>query len=100
MAEYCQILPNGQAKFWIGMFAGATMTAYIALRDSPPFHIEKWGLGQEGERRTAKALGRLRAEAAPPDGGSGLLATHSDEVLPDVDRLLRMEDGRTLRGPD
>lgn len=53
-------LVPGQAKFWIGMFAGATMTAYIALRDSPPFHIEKWRLGQEGERRTAKALGRLR----------------------------------------
>lgn len=50
----------GQAKFWLGMLAGATMSLYMALRDSPPWHIEKWRIGVEGERRTAKALGKLR----------------------------------------
>ena len=48
-----------QAKFWLGMLAGATMSLYMALRDSPPCHIEKWRIGQEGERRTAKALRKL-----------------------------------------
>ncbi len=36
------------------------MALYVALRESPPWHIEKWRLGEEGERRTAKALRRLR----------------------------------------
>src|SRR6266542_4455793 len=52
----------GQAKFWLGMLAGATVTLYLALRDSPPFHIEKWRLGGVGERRTANALRPLRGE--------------------------------------
>jgi hypothetical protein len=49
----------GQARFWLGMLAGGTISLYMALRDSPPWHIEKWRIGQEGERRTAKALRKL-----------------------------------------
>ena len=52
-------LVEGQAKFWLGMLAGATMAVYVAVRDSPPWHIEKWRRGQEGERRTGRALRRL-----------------------------------------
>lgn len=51
----------GQAKFWLGILAGATMSLYMALRDSPPWHVEKWRIGQEGERRTARALRNLAA---------------------------------------
>jgi Nuclease-related domain len=49
-------LVSGQWKFWFGMLAGATMTFYLAARESPPAYIENWRLGSEGERRTAKAL--------------------------------------------
>jgi hypothetical protein len=49
----------GQAKFWLGALAGGTMALYMALRDSPPWHIEKWRMGEEGERRTARALRQL-----------------------------------------
>ena len=49
----------GQAKFWLGALAGGTMALYMALRDSPPWHIEKWRMGEEGERRTAKVLRQL-----------------------------------------
>jgi hypothetical protein len=49
----------GQAKFWLGALAGGTMAIYMGLRDSPPWHIEKWRMGEEGERRTAKALRQL-----------------------------------------
>jgi hypothetical protein len=50
---------TGQAKFWLGALAGGTMALYMALRESPPWHIEKWRVGEEGERRTAKALRQL-----------------------------------------
>jgi hypothetical protein len=50
---------TGQAKFWLGALAGGTMALYMALRESPPWHIEKWRAGEEGERRTAKALRQL-----------------------------------------
>jgi hypothetical protein len=50
---------TGQAKFWLGALTGGTMALYMALRESPPWHIEKWRVGEEGERRTAKALRQL-----------------------------------------
>ena len=52
-------LIEGQGKFVLGMLAGATMAFYVALRESPPWHIEKWRMGEEGERLTAKALRTL-----------------------------------------
>jgi hypothetical protein len=55
-------LVSGQTKYWLGVVAGATMALYAAVRDSPPWHIEKWRSGEEGEHRTAKALRRLPAE--------------------------------------
>lgn len=52
-----------QARVWtwlIGLALGAVVTIYIAVRDSPPDHIENWRTGFEGELRTARALASLR----------------------------------------
>jgi putative ABC transport system ATP-binding protein len=62
----------------------------VLLADEPTSH--------QDERSAEAALNLLRRTA--DQGMACLLATHSDEVLPYVDRLLRMEDGRTIRGPD
>lgn len=43
----------------LGIATGAVCAVYIALRDSPPAHIENWRTGAQGERRTARALARL-----------------------------------------
>jgi hypothetical protein len=73
---------SGQAKFWLGMLAGATIAFYVGARETPPWHIEKWRFGEEGERRTAKALRRLQGtewsiwhDLAAPKG------TNIDHVL-------------------
>jgi hypothetical protein len=49
----------GQAKFYFGFLAGASVAAYLLLRASPPARMENWRLGRDGERRTAKALRAL-----------------------------------------
>jgi hypothetical protein len=57
---------TGQAKFWLGALTGGTMALYMALRESPPWHIEKWRAGEEGERRTvqgAASAPRSRVES-------------------------------------
>jgi len=52
-------LVSGPARFWMGLLCGATLSMFVALRESPPFHIEKWQQGSDGERRTARALRSL-----------------------------------------
>jgi hypothetical protein len=56
------------------------MTMYVALRDSPPHHIEKWRTGSEGERRTARKIRALEREGwlvrHDLDGGSGANLDH------------------------
>jgi len=73
-------LVSGQAKFWFGVLAGATMAVYLSLRDSPPPHIENWRSGSEGERRTARALRPLARDAwrvwHDRDGGRGTNIDH------------------------
>jgi len=45
---------------WMGGFvAGAVVTLWVLVRDSPPGWIENWQLGAWGEQKTAKELGRL-----------------------------------------
>jgi Nuclease-related domain len=72
----------GQTRFWFGLLAGATMAVYLALRDSPPGHIEKWRAGSEGERLTAKALRPLARDGwrvwHDRDGGK---ATNIDHIV-------------------
>lgn len=51
----------GQAKWYLAFVAGGAVGVTVALRDTPPSYIEAWRVGQEGERRTAKRLKRLRA---------------------------------------
>lgn len=53
---------DGNTSWWLGFGFGALVTIYLALIDDPPAHIERWRKGAEGERRTAKALRRLRRE--------------------------------------
>ena len=50
---------------------GLLMVATYTLGD-PPGHIAKWGLGAEGERRTAKALRPLLRQASGADGREAL----------------------------
>ena len=54
---------------WIaGAVTGAVTGVWMTLRESPPFYIEKWQIGAEGERKTGKALKRLKR--------SGMLVVH------------------------
>jgi hypothetical protein len=50
----------GDLDWWVGFLFGTLVATYGALWDSPPHHIEQWRQGAEGERRTAKALRKLR----------------------------------------
>jgi Ca2+/Na+ antiporter len=52
--------------WWFGVAFGFLMTAFLALRDAPPHHIENWRTGAEGERRTARQLSKLRSEGWRP----------------------------------
>jgi hypothetical protein len=54
----------------------------MALRESLPWHVEKWRIGQEGERRTARALRKLPApEFAIWHDLSGKNGTNVDHVV-------------------
>jgi len=54
------VLLDGQFVSWCaGVAVGASMALWVAFRDTPPFYVERWRLGFEGERRTEKELGRL-----------------------------------------
>lgn len=46
-------------EFFWGLGFGAGFTFAVALAQSPPAHIERWRLGAEGERATARALRTL-----------------------------------------
>lgn len=51
-----------RAALWVdlGILVGALIGGLIALLDSPPHRIESWRRGYEGERKTARALAKLR----------------------------------------
>ena len=46
--------PN--AGFWVGVGLGAGAAAALVLFDSPPAHIERWRIGSDGEKATARQL--------------------------------------------
>lgn len=61
--------------FALGFVLGSVTGGLATLLDSPPWHIEKWRTGWEGERRTARALAPLRRSGCVllhdlPDRGS------------------------------
>jgi len=62
----------------------------VLLADEPTSH--------QDERSAEAAMGALRRAA--DQGTACLLATHSEEVLPYLNRVLRMEDGRIVEGTD
>ena len=70
------------AALWVdlGIFVGALMGGIIALLDSPPHRIESWRSGYEGERKTARALARLRR--------SGCIVLHDLPDRHDTERRL------------
>jgi hypothetical protein len=43
----------------LGIAMGALCAVYLAVRESPPPHIENWRSGAHGERRTARELASL-----------------------------------------
>ncbi len=52
---------GGHAFAWCaGAVSGISLGAWITLREEPPFYIERWLQGAEGERKTAKALKPLQ----------------------------------------
>lgn len=50
------LLAPEQLGFFVGFGVGASAAITLMLIDSPPWHIERWRLGAEGERQTANAL--------------------------------------------
>lgn len=46
----------GDWRWSAGFIGGAVVTMWLALRDSPPPHIQQWADGADGERRTEKVL--------------------------------------------
>jgi hypothetical protein len=54
------VILNGNIIAWsAGLLVGAFLTMWIAFRETPPFYVERWRLGFEGERKTEKELRRL-----------------------------------------
>jgi hypothetical protein len=47
------------AAWFAGAMFGLGIALVIAMRESPPWYIEKWQLGAEGERKTEKVLKKL-----------------------------------------
>jgi hypothetical protein len=54
------LVVDGHLLSWAaGAVSGAFTGIWIAIRETPPRYVEKWHEGAEGERKTARALGRL-----------------------------------------
>ncbi len=45
-----------QSGFYLGAAIGTFATAFVALLDGPPEHIDRWRRGADGERATARQL--------------------------------------------
>lgn len=62
LAQFAVILLVGvlaapqRMEFFVGLGVGVTSAMVMILLDSPPWHIERWRQGAEGEKLTAKAL--------------------------------------------
>lgn len=57
LAGFVILALDGHALAWIaGLTTGALGACWFVMRDEPPFYIEKWNEGAQGERKTAKAL--------------------------------------------
>ncbi len=51
---------NGDpSSFTAGMVFGAIVALVMMAADSPPHYVERWGIGADAERRTARALRAL-----------------------------------------
>jgi hypothetical protein len=62
LAGLAGLLLEGHGAAWgAGVLFGLGIGAWMAMRDSPPQHIENWQTGAEGEQKTQKALKPLQA---------------------------------------
>ncbi|MGY1714072.1 NERD domain-containing protein [Geodermatophilus sp. SYSU D01106] len=52
-------LTEGRLHWFGGVVLGLGLALFVIAWKSPPQHIEKWGVGAEGGRRTARALRSL-----------------------------------------
>lgn len=48
--------PASKLQFGAGLLAGGLLALYAWVRDEPPEHVRRHGVGAEGERSTARAL--------------------------------------------
>jgi hypothetical protein len=55
-------LVSGSYKYVLGLLGGAALSFGVFAWDSPPWRIENWRYGSEGERLTGKELEALRSE--------------------------------------
>jgi hypothetical protein len=57
LAGIAVLIVEGHPLTWAaGLVSGTCVMGWMVMRDEPPFYIEKWHEGAEGERKTAKAL--------------------------------------------
>jgi hypothetical protein len=54
--------PATKLQFTAGLLAGGVFTLYLWVRDDPPEHVRRHGVGAGGERATEKALKPLLRE--------------------------------------
>lgn len=50
---------TGHPGFWIGFALGAGVGAAMVIFDSPPAHVERWRIGSDGEKATARQVRQL-----------------------------------------
>jgi hypothetical protein len=73
VAGIAVLIVDGHPLAWAaGMATGAFAAAWMIVLDEPPFYVEKWNKGAEGERKTAKAL--------RPGARSGLRVFHDVQM--------------------
>jgi hypothetical protein len=68
-------------SLFLGALGGGVMALYLSLRDAPPWHIERWRVGHEGERRTAKVLRELNSDWTVWHDVPGRKGTNIDHVV-------------------
>jgi hypothetical protein len=87
-------------EFYAGMGVGIAITMTMVFWDSPPHHIDRWRLGAEGEKATAKALRRLIRDGwtvvHDVDVGRGNLDSNPPNSNPRQPKKLLASSGQTI----
>lgn len=59
---YAVVGPASRMQWVAGLLAGGAFSVYLWVRNEPPEHVRRHGVGAEGERATARVLGPFRRE--------------------------------------